>query len=178
MRDLVSRCAQMEAWALRETPKVYWLSGFTYPTSFFTALLQVSARKAGAEINQLDFEFPVDDRKWENIPRAPDDGAYVRGLYLEGARWDADARQLAEPAAMELFSPMPVVHFKPSDSKASGGKKSKKGAMYACPLYYYPVRTGTRERPSFMRLVDLRAGPMGPDFWTLRGTALLLSLDA
>ena len=178
MRDLVSRCAQMEAWALRETPKVYWLSGFTYPTSFFTALLQVSARKAGAEINQLDFEFPVDDRKWENIPRAPDDGAYVRGLYLEGAKWDSDARQLAEPAAMELFSPMPVVHFKPSDSKATGSKKSKKGATYACPLYYYPVRTGTRERPSFMRLVDLRAGPMGPDFWTLRGTALLLSLDA
>jgi dynein heavy chain, axonemal len=67
----------------------------------------------------------------------------------------------------------PIVHFKPAESK----KKSSKG-MYVCPLYMYPVRTGTRERPSFMIPVDLKSGAVDGDFWVKRGTALLLSLSS
>jgi dynein heavy chain len=40
----------------------------------------------------------------------------------------------------------------------------------------YPVRTGSRERPSFMTMVDLKSGTGDSDFWIKRGTALLLSL--
>ena len=47
---------------------------------------------------------------------------------------------------------------------------------YSCPLYMYPVRTGSRERPSFMIMVDLKGGVGDSDFWIKRGTALLLSL--
>jgi dynein heavy chain len=54
-------------------------------------------------------------------------------------------------------------------------KKAAKG-VYSCPLYLYPVRTGTRERPSFMTHVDLRSGGADPDHWVMRGTALLLAL--
>lgn len=67
----------------------------------------------------------------------------------------------------------PIVHFKPTESK----KKASKGT-YVCPLYMYPVRTGTRERPSFMIPVDLAAGSVDGDFWVKRGTALLLSLSS
>eukprot|EP00640_Fibrocapsa_japonica_P008248 CAMPEP_0113946450 /NCGR_PEP_ID=MMETSP1339-20121228/57532_1 /TAXON_ID=94617 /ORGANISM="Fibrocapsa japonica" /LENGTH=68 /DNA_ID=CAMNT_0000952533 /DNA_START=11 /DNA_END=217 /DNA_ORIENTATION=- /assembly_acc=CAM_ASM_000762 len=66
---------------------------------------------------------------------------------------------------------MPVIHFKPVDTK----KKALKG-VYVCPMYMYPVRTGTRERPSFVIAVDLRSGRYGSEFWTKRGTALLLSV--
>jgi dynein heavy chain len=72
---------------------------------------------------------------------------------------------------MELIVPMPIIHFKPVENK----KKSSRG-MYNCPLYLYPVRTGTRERPSYMGTVDLRSGQAEPDHWVMRGTALLLSL--
>ena len=48
--------------------------------------------------------------------------------------------------------------------------------MYRCPMYLYPLRTGTRERPSFMIPVDLKAGAADADFWVKRGTALLLAL--
>lgn len=41
----------------------------------------------------------------------------------------------------------------------------------------YPVRTGTRERPSFMVFVDLKSGAVDSDFWVKRGTALLLALS-
>jgi len=49
--------------------------------------------------------------------------------------------------------------------------------IYSCPAYYYPRRTGTRERPSFIVAVDLRSGEKVSEHWTKRGTALLLSLD-
>lgn len=74
---------------------------------------------------------------------------------------------------MELIVPMPIIHFRPVENK----KKSSRG-VYSCPLYLYPVRTGTRERPSFMGTVDLKAGAAEPDHWIMRGTALLLSLAA
>lgn len=74
---------------------------------------------------------------------------------------------------MQLTVAMPLMHFKPVDIK----KKSGKGT-YACPLYMYPVRAGGPERPSFMLSVDLPCGSQSADFWTLRGTALLLSLAA
>ena len=56
---------------------------------------------------------------------------------------------------MELIVDMPIVHFKPTDNK----KKNAKG-IYSCPLYMYPVRTGSRERPSFMTFVDLKGGAL------------------
>ena len=88
---------------------------------------------------------------------------------------------LCEPNPMELVVDMPIVHFKPVENKAGGEKKEKKGTRknsgtYQCPLYMYPVRTGSRERPSFMIMVDLKSGAGDSDFWIKRGTALLLSL--
>jgi dynein heavy chain len=48
--------------------------------------------------------------------------------------------------------------------------------VYSCPLYLYPLRTGTRERPSFRINTELKCGQAEPDHWVMRGTALLLSL--
>lgn len=72
---------------------------------------------------------------------------------------------------MELIVPMPIMHFKPVVSK----KKPTKG-VYMCPLYLYPIRTGSRERPSFLLYVTLKSGAIPPDHWVKRGTALLLAL--
>lgn len=71
---------------------------------------------------------------------------------------------------MELSSSMPIIHFKPNDKK-----RSNKG-LYGAPLYMYPIRTGTRERPSYMLNVDLKTGTQDSTHWTKRGVALLLSL--
>ena len=94
-------------------------------------------------------------------------------MFLEGARWDYDHACLTDASPMELVSPMPMVHFKPMESK-----KSKNKQMYSCPLYLYQIRTGTRERPSYMTSVDLRCGNTTAEFWRVRGTALLLATDA
>ena len=60
--------------------------------------------------------------------------------------------------------------------QARRGQESKAKGMYACPLYLYPLRTGSRERPSWMLNLDLKTGDKEPGVWTKRGTALLLAL--
>ena len=45
-RDLVARVDQLEKWATTaHPPMVYWMSGFTFPTGFLTAVLQSAARQ-------------------------------------------------------------------------------------------------------------------------------------
>lgn len=75
----------------------------------------------------------------------------------------------AEP--MALYAPCPIIHFKPVAKK-----KVVTEGIYQCPLYLYPVRTGSRERPSFMIWVDLKSGAQDAAFWTKRAAALLLSI--
>ena len=40
-RDLLARITQLTNWIQNSYPTVYWLGGFTYPTGFLTAVLQV-----------------------------------------------------------------------------------------------------------------------------------------
>ena len=171
MRDLQERISFFAAWLGGGLPKAYWLSGFTYPTGFLTALLQTSARKNGVSIDSLGWEFPVLLDDWKTVKAHPKEGALVYGMYLEGARWNRDEGCLADANPLELIADMPMVHFKPAEVSA-GGKKKKKKDYYTCPLYLYPIRTGTRERPSFMIAVELKGGGMGAEHWTKRATAL------
>jgi dynein heavy chain len=180
MSDLVERCTQMRFWVEMELPQHMWLGGFTYPTSLLTAVLQVKSRKDAVAINKLTYTFPIVEKPASAIRALPEDGIYVSGLFLEGARWDFDEARLVEPQAMSLYAVMPVVHFLPIVPRTDGKKKAAADSgpvMYSCPMYLYPIRTGTRERPSFMRMVELDAGDFSTDFWIKRGTALLLALS-
>jgi dynein heavy chain len=171
MPDLVQRIEQFNTWATTVMPKCFWLSGFTYPGGMLTAMLQTTARKNGLAIDTLQYEFPIINQEESNIAQHPKEGAYIKGIFLEGARWDFEKGCLTDSMPMELFCPMPIIHFKPTESK----KKSSKG-LYNCPIYMYPVRTGSRERPSFMIAADVKSGSQDSDFWVKRGTALILSL--
>ncbi len=170
-RDLISRVEQLANWVNKDIPKVFWLAGFTYPTGFLTAVLQTSARRNGLAIDTLEFEFPVLMEPAEKVKEAPKEGAYIKGLFLEGAKWNFEESYLAEPEPLQLFSDLPVIHFKPVEAR----KGVQKG-VYRSPMYLYPVRTGTRERPSFMGIVELKSGLVEPEHWIKRGTAILLAL--
>lgn len=173
MRDLASRCSQLADWSESELPKYFWLPGFTYPTGFLTAVLQTSARANGIAIDALTWEFTVlHHADLSQIVSHPKDGVYVSGLYVEGACWNFAGGFLEDPKPMELISHMPIIHFKPVEGK----RKVAKG-FYGCPLYMYPIRTGTRERPSYVVTIDLRCGKFSADLWAKRGVALLLSTN-
>jgi len=170
--DLIRRVEQLSAWGHGTYPKTYWLGGFTYPTCFLTSVLQTTARRDGIAIDALSFSFSIVDES--DSDQSPEDGVYVRDLYLEGAGWNHEKKCLCEPDTMKLIVKMPVMHFKPTERK---NKASASNVTYQAPLYMYGRRTGTRERPSFVTMVDLDAGGVDPSQWIKRGTALLLSLS-
>ena len=170
-RDLVMRWSQLMGWIENGPPKVFWLTGFTYPTGFLTALLQTTARSNNVSIDTLAWEFPILTVEEKDVTGRPKEGAYIKGLFLEGAGWSYDNSCLCEPEPMELIYSMPMIHFKPIEAK-----KSKAKGVYQCPAYLYPLRTGSRERHSFMLAIDIKSGSVEPEVWTKRGTAILLAL--
>ncbi|AAZ13090.1 dynein heavy chain, putative [Trypanosoma brucei brucei TREU927] len=170
--DLVERIEQMKQWGQR-VPNVFWLSGFTYPTGFLKGLQQQQARHDRISIDQYTWEFVVLPSEERTIVNRAKKGAYVRGIFLEGAGWNEEMNTLCEPRPLELIVPMPIIHFKPKIRDT----KPRPPTIYECPLYMYPLRTGTRERPSFVVAVDLESGEAVPEHYTKRGTALLLSTD-
>ncbi|XP_051578639.1 dynein axonemal heavy chain 2 [Myxocyprinus asiaticus] len=173
-RDLCQRVEQFARWAeTARPPIIFWLSGFTFPTGFLTAVLQSSARQHNVSVDTLSWEFTVSTVDDKNLLFPPKDGVLIQGLYLEGAGWDKKASCLMEAEPMQLVCPMPTIHFKPVESRKRVAKN-----MYSCPCYYYPVRSGGSGHPSFMMAVDLKSGAVPYDHWIKRGTALLMSLDS
>lgn len=106
------RIEQLARWIEDTYPRVYWLSGFTYPTGFLTAVLQTTARKASVPIDTLSFEFSIINLDEKEILMPPKEGVYVKGLFLEGAGWDFENGCLCEPEPMELIVPMPILLFR------------------------------------------------------------------
>jgi dynein heavy chain len=171
LRDLLQRINSLRTWGEGEYPVCYWMSGFSYPTGFLTAILQTAARANAVSVDVLTWEFTCLPTDVKDISKGPAEGAYIFGMFLEGAAWDMDNMCLADQKPMELVANMPVVHFRPVESKKKAGK-----GTYSCPAYMYPIRTGSRERPSHTISVDLKAGDHDADFWIRRGAAILLSL--
>jgi dynein heavy chain len=174
--DLIDRMAMFQEWATTHRPPViFWMSAFSFPTGFLTAVLQTAARSNNVAIDSLGWEFTVQTLDDVNIAEPPRDGAYVKGIYLEGASWDKKAVCMVEAPLMQLTTPMPTILFKPIEMLKT---KQKKG-VYSAPLYYYPNRAGEggAKAWSFVIAVDLKAGEYSPDHWCKRGVALLMSLD-
>lgn len=58
------------------------------------------------------------------------DGVYVRGLFLEGAKWCKTEHSLAESDPKVLFSFAPVILFRPVKKSEMSVERT-----YACPVY-------------------------------------------
>lgn len=106
----------------------------------------------------------------DSISNPPREGAYVKRLFLEGASWNVENSCLKEPETMQFLCQMPIIHLKPCSRKRQPSEPA-----YLCPVYLYPCRRGTPERPSIVTMQELKPGGQDPSFWVKRGTAILLS---
>eukprot|EP00698_Gefionella_okellyi_P007651 TRINITY_DN186_c0_g4_i1.p1 TRINITY_DN186_c0_g4~~TRINITY_DN186_c0_g4_i1.p1 ORF type:complete len:3955 (+),score=1074.62 TRINITY_DN186_c0_g4_i1:43-11907(+) len=174
VRDLFERVAFMRSWLQKGEPVCFWLSGFFFPQGFMTGALQNYARKTQIPIDQLNFGFQVVDQEHTEITKRPDDGMYIHGLFLDGARWDKHAHSLADSPAGEMYSTMPVVHFIPKRHYTAPPR------TYAAPVYKTSVRAGvlstTGQSTNFVIAVQLPTEKPS-DYWVLKGTALLCQLN-
>ncbi|XP_067132954.1 dynein axonemal heavy chain 2-like [Centruroides vittatus] len=173
VEDLIKRISHFDKWVMMAHPPIkFWLSAFTKPKGFLTAVLQEYSKINKIPFDALSWDFIVSTREEGHITEFPEEGIYVTGIYIEGAAWDRHNHCLIEAKPMQLTYPFPVVNFKPTEIK----KKKDKG-LYLCPCYYYPDRMGTVEFPSFVIAIDVKSGEISSENWIKRGTAFLLNLD-
>ncbi|CRK89849.1 CLUMA_CG003435, isoform A [Clunio marinus] len=191
VKDFAMRIEFIQSWINYGQPQSSWISGLFFPQSFLTGVLQTHARKYTLPIDSLRFDFQVLDKTlnqqkifelrqgnsgessalYDDLIH-PENGIYVHGLFIEAGKWDGKKGGLCEPNLGQLAAPLPVLWLKPSLEVEVGNR-------YESPLYKTPIRAGvlstTGHSTNFV-LSILLDSQKPPDFWILRGTALVTLL--
>jgi len=194
--DLLDRLTFLGDWMEAGiAPNVYWVSGFFFTQAFITGTLQNFARKYKTPIDKAEFDFRVltADEADEADAKRPEDGAYLRGLFMEGARWDPVGFCIAESYPRELFISMPLIHLSPKMRTdvpfVEGVPEQYTGSLngtahvYMCPVYKTSFRQGTLSTTghstNFVMFIRI---PMAAEHkqkhWIKRGVAMLTQLDS
>jgi len=194
--DLMRRNTELRRWSETLTlPMSLWLPGLFNPTAFLTAVKQVTARAKSLPLDKMCIETHVTKmaEKGEAVERGnyPDDGAFVHGLFLEGARWlsgeEAENLQysvsgvdcegcLADSRLKELIPAMPVIYVKAVQvqddwtPEAVGYMRPEK-EIYNCPIYVNSMRG-----PTFICISTLKTKDDNSK-WILGGVALMMQTN-
>jgi len=137
--DLLQRLTFIDQWIENGPPAVYWISGLFFPQAFLTGTLQNFARKNGFAIDQVTWNFNVEDGRTEaNTPDAPASGCYINGFFLEGARWCYENHALAESKPKELYTEFPLFWLEPVKDRVD-----PTSGVFLCPAYKTLTRAGT-----------------------------------
>ena len=81
------------------------------------------------ELDQLVIATEVIRKDPDEVLEHPREGAFIAGLYLEGARWNISAMRLEDAVPREMFCALPVLHCKAVKTKVrlAGGAMAADG---------------------------------------------------
>lgn len=162
--DLMLRIRELDTWVTDfNMPSCIWLAGFFNPQSFLTAIMQSMARKNEWPLENMCLHCDVTKKNKEDIGAPPREGAYIHGLFIEGARWDIQTGLIQEAVLKDLTPTMPVIFV-----KAISVDKQDTKSVYKCPVY----KTATRG-PTYVWTFNLKTKER-PSKWIIAGVALLL----
>ena len=169
--NLTQRCAQLNEWVAagaNEPLKVTWIAGLINPQSFLTAVRQTGAQRMGAELDKLTIATEITKKMSKDEIDAPSrDGAYISGMYMQGARWDAAGGFVERSRSREMYCEMPIVNVRAVNAEKL--EAETKGS-FACPVYKTEQRG-----PTFVFMSQLKT-KSPPARWILAGVSLLLDV--
>jgi len=186
--DVKRRCDQLSTWAEELVrPFSLWLPGTFNPTAYVTAVMQVTARSEGLPLDKMTTETHA-SVYWQNteVDYHPHNGAFVHGLYIEGARWptleevdekyDVDGTHcgghVTDSLLKELLPLLPIMYIKavpvqPTWEPSAVGYLRHDPHTYECPMY-----TTNFRGPTYIQLATLHTqDPVWK--WTLAGVAII-----
>jgi len=176
--DLCQRLIFINNWIKNGTPSIFWISGFFFPQAFLTGTLQNYARKHVKPIDTVSFSFHVIKESEKELitkqPSGPQDGCYIKGLFLEGCRWNWDKWCLDDSKPKELFVEMPIIWLKPIVNRVIPND-----GFYKCPVYKILTRRGqlstTGHSTNFVMNIELPSKDPQKK-WVKAGVAMFCAL--
>merc|ERR1719265_548627 len=111
--DLVDRLKFFETWSKNGAPKVFWMSAFFFTQAFLTGVRQNYARASKIPIDEIDFDFEFLKNDFQ-VLASPQRGAYINGLFFDGARWCDETQTITESYKDEVVSQAPTILFLPA----------------------------------------------------------------
>ena len=104
------------------------------------------------------------------MPGKLEHGAYIEGLYLEGASWDVERSILKRQEPKVLVTELPILQVIPIEAS-----KLKLQGTFKTPVYV------TQSRRNAMGVGLVMEADLATDehasHWTLQGVALTLNID-
>lgn len=104
----------------------------------------------------------------DEVDRRAPEGAYIKGMFLQGCRWDTSSGLLEKSKPKEMFFKVPIVNVK----ALSADKADVSQGYYVCPCYKTEFRG-----PTFVFCAQLKTKTASAK-WVLAGAALILDVSA
>ncbi|CAE7357297.1 DNAH6 [Symbiodinium natans] len=173
--DMILRFDFFRDWIEGGIPVAYWISSFYFPQGFLTSVLQGYSRKEMIPVDQLSFEFVMQDTSDpQELDGAPAEGIYIHGLFMDGAAWNFEDMTIDDQEFGTMFVKSPVINFIPWKDKKANNEK------YRCPIYKTSIRAGTLSTTghstNFVLAIEVET-LNDPAYWTLKGAAMLTMLN-
>jgi dynein heavy chain len=171
MEHFLKRYLQYKGWVEQEEPKVMWLSGLHIPESYLTALVQTTCRSKGWALDKSTLYTMVTTiKRPEEIKKRLDQGCYISGLYLEGAKYNQDKDCLDYQEPKVLIYEMPLLQVIPVEAN-----KLKLRGTIKTPAYVTQLRRNAMG-VGLVFEADLKTDKH-VSHWVLQGVCLVLNTD-
>merc|ERR1712166_645578 len=96
----------------------FWISAFYFPQGFLTSVLQGHSRASMIPVDQLSFEFQLEDTADPDVlEEAPNEGIYIHGIFMDGAGWDYTDMVVAPQEFGVMYMRAPIVNMIPMQDK-------------------------------------------------------------
>ena len=148
--EVLLRQRQLDSWCREDRPPKFWLTGFYNPQGFLTSVRQEVTRahkNEGWALDDVQLKSEVLKLEKQEVERAPAEGVYIFGLFIEGAGWDKTRQRLKDPLPKEPPRELPILFVTAIQGEDTrkvppGMAKSKEKVMakFDCPVYKYPKR--------------------------------------